>query len=103
MLHNILHDFTPYYFLFWQGNRHERADERYPHSELLLYKNLALSDAGMTQEALDHLETCKEKVQGYVYLNPCSSQLKFYLSGEYCSQQVYLSVALVALQLRWVF
>lgn len=39
-----------------QGDRHQRADERYPHSELLLYKNLALSDAGMTKEALDHLE-----------------------------------------------
>lgn len=45
-----------------QGDRHQRADERYSHSELLLYKNLALSDAGMTKEALDHLEMCKDKV-----------------------------------------
>lgn len=47
-----------------QGERHVRVEERYPHSELLLYKNLALSDAGMTKEALDHLETCKDKVRG---------------------------------------
>lgn len=46
-----------------QEDRHQRADERYPHSELLLYKNLALSDAGMTQEALDHLEAIEEKVR----------------------------------------
>lgn len=45
-----------------QGSRLERPDERYPHSELLLYKNLALSDAGMTQEALDHLEECRDAV-----------------------------------------
>ena len=53
-----------------QGDRHQRADERYPHSELLLYKNLALSDAGMTKEALDHLEDCKDKVR-YLWRRAC--------------------------------
>lgn len=46
-----------------QGERHDGIDERYPNSELLLYKNLALSDAGMMKEALDHLEECKDKVR----------------------------------------
>ena len=54
--------FYLFIFILQQGNRNERADERYSHSELLLYKNLALSDAGMTQEALDHLEACHDKV-----------------------------------------
>lgn len=49
--------------VYEQGNRNERAEERYTHSELLLYKNLALSDAGMTKEALDHLEDCKDKAR----------------------------------------
>lgn len=56
------HDVISWVAYVVQGRRFERTEERYPHSELLLYKNLALSDAGMTQEALDHLEECRDKV-----------------------------------------
>lgn len=56
-----------------QGDRLERADEKYSHSELLLYKNLALSDAGMTKEALDHLEACRDKVFTIVMSVECSN------------------------------
>ena len=34
----------------------------YEHSEMLLYQNMVMMDAGMYQEALDHLDTYDKQI-----------------------------------------
>ncbi|CBN77876.1 acetyltransferase 1-like [Ectocarpus siliculosus] len=72
-----------------KGDRYQRADERYPHSELLLYKNLALSDAGMTQEALDHLEECSDKVMDKLGWTKKKGELLLALGRHEDAEKIY--------------
>eukprot|EP00752_Nemacystus_decipiens_P006712 g6035.t1 len=72
-----------------KGDRHQRADERYPHSELLLYKNLALSDAGMTKEALDNLEDCKDKVMDKLGWTKKKGELLLALERHEEAEEIY--------------
>eukprot|EP00903_Cladosiphon_okamuranus_P008678 g8317.t1 len=72
-----------------KGDRHQRADERYPHSELLLYKNLALSDAGMNKEALDHLEACKDKIMDKLGWTKKKGELLLALGKHEEAEQLY--------------
>jgi len=41
----------------------------YEHGEMLLYKNMLMEEGGQTQEALDHLEQCKEHIVDGLFLN----------------------------------
>ncbi|CAM9754442.1 unnamed protein product, partial [Discosporangium mesarthrocarpum] len=46
----------------FKGEEEEKLDERYTTSELMMFKNQALSESGMFEEAFQHLDECKGKV-----------------------------------------
>ncbi|XP_013092787.2 N-alpha-acetyltransferase 15, NatA auxiliary subunit-like [Biomphalaria glabrata] len=61
----------------------------YEHSELLLYQNMVMQEAGMNQEAIEHLKTFDKQIVDRLYVQETTAHLYMFLGQPEKAAEIY--------------